>query len=405
MEDYDDILSDHSGNEEAYYSDRVDSDIEAELYGLIHHDTQDNSISLQDKSDSVEIKSVSLQGKSGPTENNSILPQNSWGLTDDNSVLPLTNSVASKDTVKSTKNEKNSVKKNIQNYSTPVTTNHVNFFSSDVIVNNNLYFSFESPVRKQKIQHNRVQNENSKINAIPTPAKRKSDVVSEILGNLQLKKNIKSMQSQNSVSKQKKNNPGRSSIMTEAESFVEIVDDSSDSDSDSSIMFLEPDESNLETNITKETVVLSSDSEDSDSSMEKSFSQACQRKQTGISNADISPNNKDLWHINSEDKFRTRKQSNRYHDNAVITCSKCQLKGHSAKFCSVPKSMKCFFCGDYHSGMNCKNKICTKCFQQGHDRRRCYIRFIDTCELCRMRGHSERNCPDLWRRYHLTVSH
>ncbi|CAL1280849.1 unnamed protein product [Larinioides sclopetarius] len=401
MEDYDYLLSDGSDNEEASYSDQVDSDIEAELYGLIHHDTQDNSVSLQDKSDSVDINSVSIQDKSGSTESNFILPQDDLGLIDNNSVSPVTNSVASVDTINSTERRKKK-KKKLKKHSFPITNDHTSFFSSDAIVNSNLYYSFESPVRMQKQQHNQVENENTKRNVIPTPAKRKSDAISEILENIQFKKNIKSAQPENSVSKQKKIKPNHNCIKAGGESFVEIIDDSSDSDS--SIIFLEPDQSNLQTNIAKETVVLSSDSEDSDSSMEKSFSQACQRKRVEVSNADISPNSKDPWHINSEDKFRTRKQSNRYHDNAVMTCSKCQLKGHSAKFCAISKAMKCFFCGDYHSGMNCKNKICTKCFQQGHDRRRCYVHRIGTCGLCSMRGHSLNNCPDLWRRYHLTVS-
>ncbi|XP_055953867.1 zinc finger CCHC domain-containing protein 7-like [Argiope bruennichi] len=406
MEDYDDILSDKSYNEEAYYSDQINSDIEAELYGLVHHDTQDNSISLQDESDSVEIKSVSLEDKSACIKNNSNLFQNSMGPTDDNSalVLPAT-SITAEDTINSAKKLKNTVKKSSQNYSSPI-KNNTDFFCSDTIINNNLYMSFESPVRKKSIQNNLVQSKNSKSNAAERPAKRKSDVVSEILGNIQLKKNrnSKSIQSKDSASKRNENSRNNNSIISETDSFVEVVDSSSDSDSDSSIVFLEPDQSNLQTNIAKETVVLSSDSENSDSSIERSLSQACRKKQTTASNTDLNPTIKDPWHINSEDKFRTRKQSNRYHENAVITCSKCQLKGHSAKFCSIPKAVKCFFCGDNHAGSDCKNKICTKCFRLGHDRRLCYIHYIDTCELCRMRGHSERNCPDLWRRYHLTTS-
>ncbi|GFU06315.1 uncharacterized protein NPIL_200431 [Nephila pilipes] len=323
----DDEFSSENGS---YYSDWIDSDIEAELYSSIHHDVTDNSISYQENIDT---------------------SKGNLGLSQENSILSRENPVSSQ-----------------------ITSVH--------------------PKSSQKQGFQKTHNNK--------PIKRKSDVVSEILENIQVtcESDSRSISFGIISSEPKIDNHMHLIKQSNADSLVE--DETVSSDSDSSVIFFEPDESEPLTNLKHKTIILSSGDDESDSSTERMFAKSCQVKGKSLPN-NLSSNEKDLWHVNIDDKYRSRK-SYRYHERAVLTCSNCNMKGHNARFCQVPKMIKCFICGGNHSGNHCRDKMCSKCTKRGHDGKRCYAGVIDSCFLCNMKGHVTKNCPDLWRRYHLTTS-
>ncbi|GIY93889.1 uncharacterized protein CEXT_3632 [Caerostris extrusa] len=372
--------TDCSSDDGATYSDRIDSDVEAELYSSIHHFSQDSTILEKD---------LTLT-KSNPD------------LLQDHSTLPLTNSILSQENFpneKSNQKNRSSVKVNkVQN----------EFTSDDIgtnqLMRKKLYTSFEAPVKKCRIQNNTHSNKKVKL---LIPEKRKSDLLSEVLEDIQV--NSKLLRPSNGL----KRNASFSNLVAKGNrnSFgkIQVVasnsDSDSDSDSDNSVLYIEPDLSQLQMNVEKETILLNSGSDsESSTQSEKMFNKACKRKSFSLSSAELTENNDDPWHINTDDLFPSKfLRGNRYHEQTTATCSNCKMKGHNARFCTVPKFIKCFICGGDHAGNKCKNRICFRCFYWGHDSRRCYQR-IYSCNLCNRRGHTIQNCPDLWRRFHLTTS-
>ncbi|XP_054716702.1 zinc finger CCHC domain-containing protein 7-like [Uloborus diversus] len=86
-------------------------------------------------------------------------------------------------------------------------------------------------------------------------------------------------------------------------------------------------------------------------------------------------------------------------------CTNCNESGHAARSCTVPQQKKCFICGGPHMANYCENTICSKCYRKGHNSRRCWqVSGTQSCAICNMYGHVKMNCPDIWRRYHLTTS-
>lgn len=372
-EDWNDDISSEDGS---YYSDRIDSDVEAELYSLIHHDVIDNSILSLENVDS--------------SEENSSSPQIS-------SVQPQCSSDLSKNISISENELINGNKKYIKFIKRNSSLNEESF-SSDTAMNFNLFTSFETPERLNAIQSS--QNKFEKTTTNKSRQKKKSDYVSKILETIQVTQESNSRSIHLKDNSLKKTINHRHSVkQSDANSIMrEEVVSSSSSDSDSSVIFIESDESELQTNLMKRMVT---DCYESDSSL---FEKSCRVKSNSLPNSDLNSNKKDPWHINYDDAFRSRKFSNRYHGKEMITCTNCCTKGHSAKFCSASKTIKCFICGGDHVAMRCRDRVCPKCNQKGHDNRRCLSRIIHPCHLCNMYGHKVKNCPDLWRRYHLTTS-
>ncbi|KFM69605.1 hypothetical protein X975_11730, partial [Stegodyphus mimosarum] len=184
-------------------------------------------------------------------------------------------------------------------------------------------------------------------------------------------------------------------------------------DSDSSIIWSEPGEQSqdLKTNVLGDTITVSSDSS-SDSfimpELRQHTSSEVKSKNMSLPNIRLLGNSTDPWHINAEDLFRSKKRySGRYHEKAALNCTSCKQKGHTLKCCPNQKvalfqAVKCFICGDNHNGARCQKRICGKCYNLGHDSRRCWMQ-DSLCVICGMDGHSDMMCPDRWRRFHLTT--
>ncbi|XP_067135459.1 zinc finger CCHC domain-containing protein 7-like [Centruroides vittatus] len=112
-------------------------------------------------------------------------------------------------------------------------------------------------------------------------------------------------------------------------------------------------------------------------------------------------NSDELWPINEKDSNFTSRSSGG-------TCRNCMKIGHSVKNCKNPRKIPlCFICGsDKHEGEVCKEIRCSRCLRLGHYPEHCnwYEREWNICNLCKIPGHFFEECPDIWRRYHLTTS-
>ncbi|KAK9871606.1 hypothetical protein WA026_012985 [Henosepilachna vigintioctopunctata] len=92
-------------------------------------------------------------------------------------------------------------------------------------------------------------------------------------------------------------------------------------------------------------------------------------------------------------------------------CVKCKEIGHLGYNCPNKSNLpKCILCGVAgHLDFKCPNRICTQCGRKSSIMKStcqyCKHYRSSTCSLCKMRGHPRNKCPDLWRRYHLTVEH
>ncbi|KAG5868742.1 hypothetical protein JTB14_012078 [Gonioctena quinquepunctata] len=90
-------------------------------------------------------------------------------------------------------------------------------------------------------------------------------------------------------------------------------------------------------------------------------------------------------------------------------CNRCRHFGHTAVRClEKPEPPKCFLCGrPDHQEPRCPNRRCTQCGNKGDFSTtycwKCFKFRHSVCRLCKMKGHVENTCPDLWRRYHLTT--
>ncbi|GFR14362.1 uncharacterized protein TNCT_562821, partial [Trichonephila clavata] len=311
----DENWSDASSEHGSYYSDRIDSDIEAELYSLIHHDLADNSTLSQ--------------------ENVNIFREN-VNTSQITSIQPESNSVLSKSVSFMPENElingNQKYKKNTKRNS----ISNVDPFSSDGIKHSNLYTSFETPKNSRAIQKSR--NECFKKTGTNESVKRKRGVMSKIVDSItgnNSRPNSRQIHCGEDSLKQTISNT-RLSKKSKGESFVIVESDSSDSDN--SVYVTVSDETEFQTNITRETIVLSSDSDESDSSTERMFAESCQVKRNSLPSNYLNSNQEDPWHINTADTFGSGRFSNRYHERAQITCSNCNLKGHIAKLCPAPKN-------------------------------------------------------------------
>lgn len=90
-------------------------------------------------------------------------------------------------------------------------------------------------------------------------------------------------------------------------------------------------------------------------------------------------------------------------------CRWCREVGHIASKCQVRSRLPvCLLCGlKGHTETRCPEAACTMCGEIGVSTtycNKCYYWKEHKCGVCMMYGHVSRKCPDLWRRYHLTVS-
>ncbi|XP_068221264.1 uncharacterized protein [Palaemon carinicauda] len=109
---------------------------------------------------------------------------------------------------------------------------------------------------------------------------------------------------------------------------------------------------------------------------------------------------KSNWKIISSDYYT--KHNNRYY-NREPRCIRCRQFGHTVSKCTrVPH---CYICAEtsHTQRRDCPSNCCFRCGDSVHNFCRA-TSFRVVCALCGNRGHTERACPDLWRRYHSTIT-
>ncbi|XP_072051380.1 uncharacterized protein [Amphiura filiformis] len=89
-------------------------------------------------------------------------------------------------------------------------------------------------------------------------------------------------------------------------------------------------------------------------------------------------------------------------------CMNCYEFGHLARACPEPKRISvCILCGERgHFEKVCPNALCYNCNLPGHRAAVCEsptpARYMK-CGRCFRIGHDIKMCPDMWRRFHLTM--
>ena len=115
---------------------------------------------------------------------------------------------------------------------------------------------------------------------------------------------------------------------------------------------------------------------------------------------------KSNWEVRREDVYGGGPKRSRYFSSK--RCNNCNQMGHIAVHCPEPvKVATCHMCGGRgHVESRCPDKCCLWCGQPGfafqescmHCRKLGFV----ICKLCKFKGHTSRDCPDTWRRYHAT---
>ncbi|CAH2050852.1 unnamed protein product, partial [Iphiclides podalirius] len=91
------------------------------------------------------------------------------------------------------------------------------------------------------------------------------------------------------------------------------------------------------------------------------------------------------------------------------TCGYCNRTGHREDTCRM-KPPVCYMCGSAgHVEPRCPRKICVNCGSPNHMYttmcRNCCNWHNIRCAECGQIGHPSSHCPDLWRRYHNTITY
>ncbi|XP_035218153.1 zinc finger CCHC domain-containing protein 7-like [Stegodyphus dumicola] len=368
--------SDHdfaSSSDESFDSDKIDSDVEAELYGVIHHQeivaSPDNSLnrdaSLNAESEEKrDMQQNSFTEDTPLSKNNQCTSSLSSFLNNstDNSVetcLPKAHSTPNFNTGCHSIKRKSDL--SLENSSNVTESTQCNSTS-----NKKLKTLYQNKELHRKFANGNHTSEYDD-SLICEPAYSRKDDNSSVVS--------------------------REIVQYEASQDEEqcgdeyVILESSDSDS---IIWSEPDEQSrdLKTNVLGDTVSLSSDSPIIPELMQYTSNMS-------LPNIRLLENSTDPWHINAEDLFRSKKRySGRYHEKAVLNCTSCKQKGHTSKSCPIRRAVKCFICGDDHNGARCKKRICGKCYYLGHDTRRCWKQDVSLCIICGMDGHHDTECPD-----------
>ncbi|XP_057371407.1 uncharacterized protein LOC130692334 [Daphnia carinata] len=116
------------------------------------------------------------------------------------------------------------------------------------------------------------------------------------------------------------------------------------------------------------------------------------------------------WHLDIEDRRGSDLQRNRYFGKSAKTrCTNCSQWDHLTKDCRDPrKIISCGICGLLgHKQFACPNKMCLGCGRPSKILVECCPECRREqniiCMICRSK-HVTQRCPDLWRRYHSTIS-
>ncbi|XP_022920274.2 uncharacterized protein [Onthophagus taurus] len=113
--------------------------------------------------------------------------------------------------------------------------------------------------------------------------------------------------------------------------------------------------------------------------------------------------NPDDWKILDIDRLHFR-----YETPRGPRCHRCREVGHMALHCTNKQGPRpCILCGERgHQDPRCPLAMCTSCGNLGGHTTycsRCAHWQKVQCHLCKLYGHIDSVCPDLWRRYHLTT--
>jgi len=122
--------------------------------------------------------------------------------------------------------------------------------------------------------------------------------------------------------------------------------------------------------------------------------------------AEMPPNSH--WPIDRSDVYSGGSQRPRYFQGKK--CNNCNQFGHLLRSCPEPEKIpRCCMCGVAgHGETRCPSRACLRCGQPGFG-------FLESCMHCRRLndtecaecgyyGHVARDCPDLWRRFHMTTT-
>ncbi len=118
---------------------------------------------------------------------------------------------------------------------------------------------------------------------------------------------------------------------------------------------------------------------------------------------------KGRWKIDRDDLYRDsgpKAKRARYYERQ---CKNCRQRGHVQRDCPEPKKGPLCLCGGgEHKWFKCPKKRCLRCGATNAfftpDCQQCkHLDRVD-CLKCGAPGHTEASCPDIWRRFHDTVS-
>ncbi|KAK7161908.1 hypothetical protein R3I94_004542 [Phoxinus phoxinus] len=194
---------------------------------------------------------------------------------------------------------------------------------------------------------------------------------------------------------------------------IVLLDSESDESSSESIPpFVEDLDSDSDSDVLENWMILGQEKQDEDHSIQLNISDNPEHANDGGNIQTWTVSEKDKWAQISNKGVGPRRVSNRfsnrYYTEKSITCHNCRKTGHLSKNCPTPKKMPCCsLCGLHgHLLRTCPNRHCYNCSLPGHTYDNCLekARWHKCCHRCGMTGHFIDACPDIWRQYHLTTT-
>jgi len=114
------------------------------------------------------------------------------------------------------------------------------------------------------------------------------------------------------------------------------------------------------------------------------------------------------WTVDRCDIYGGGRERARYFGGGK-RCHNCNQFGHQVRDCPEPvKAVKCPVCGgEGHRENRCPERCCLRCGQPSFSFQEscshCQRLNREECKECRKRGHIARDCPDYWRRFHMST--